>query len=521
MRRLRYILVVLIIAGASLHGNASTGTLSKSPPVSQLLPGGGWQFTPNTTFSNPAPQRSWANGPYGAAPKGYAKDIVTLGGRGGAMLVTVGTGAGMSALGAAVARCVLLANPVCAGGTAAWLIYDTYRVRNSNDVPGSTVGTGLLDYDSGQDAVMADGWTAYDSDAEASGNGSTIASTLAALVDNCAKPVSAYGYQLNQTCATRGGAQACTPGNNWNGIGYDQRCVLVVYKDGFDGARPVHFEQDRAILLSPGRVKGCPASIDAFDPKYNIPQGSPVGRDGKCPTARGNHIGITPDQAGDLWGKSPPESGTYDPKTGQQTGGPASRAVSDAIDKGGQTAPGAIEAPAPGGVTGPASQTGNPSTTTTTGPTGTTTTVSNPTYNYTYNGDTINVSNTTVTTTTAPDGSQTTETKTGALPATPGEPVPPEDPCSANPDRVGCMKAGSLEPVPVAKKVIPVSIDRDTGWGEGVGSCPAGKKLELGGMEFEFKLTQMCDFAVGIRPVVLGMAWLSAAVGFIGLSRRD
>lgn len=41
------------------------------------------------------------------------------------------------------------------------------------------------------------------------------------------------------------------------------------------------------------------------------------------------------------------------------------------------------------------------------------------------------------------------------------------------------------------------------------------------GQSISMPMTGICDFASAIRPIIIGMAWLSAALVFFGLSRKD
>ena len=90
--------------------------------------------------------------------------------------------------------------------------------------------------------------------------------------------------------------------------------------------------------------------------------------------------------------------------------------------------------------------------------------------------------------------------------------------CELYPDILACAKpvfdtpdAGQIE-----RKDKNVSITPDGGWGGG-GSCPADRHFKAGGAVFSFKT--YCDFMTGIRPVVLAVAWLSAAFILLGLRK--
>lgn len=167
-------------------------------------------------------------------------------------------------------------------------------------------------------------------------------------------------------------------------------------------------------------------------------------------------------------------------------------------------------------TTGPASQIGTPTSTSTTTPTGTTTTTTTPTYNYTYNGDkvTYTTTNTTVTNTCTGAGSCTT-TNTSTTPA-PSTPQDPNDPCTADPNRLGCMQSGTppTDPAP-APRDVPFSIDPVNFGGQG--SCPAPITFAALGRSYAFEWTPMCNVLVTwVRPVVLVLSVAAAAMIFIG-----
>mgnify|MGYP001076138991 CR=1 FL=1 len=173
-------------------------------------------------------------------------------------------------------------------------------------------------------------------------------------------------------------------------------------------------------------------------------------------------------------------------------------------------------------VTGPASVQGPAvsSTTTVNGVPATTTTQT--TYNVTYSGDVVTINSTT--TTTYPDGSTQVQTTSAGEPGGPGAETPTNpDPalCEAFPDILACQKLGALEAEELPDQAVPLAITPEEGFGSSAGSCPADKPLTVLGVSMAFKWGPVCDFANGIRPVVVAVAWLSAALGFFGFARRD
>ena len=99
----------------------------------------------------------------------------------------------------------------------------------------------------------------------------------------------------------------------------------------------------------------------------------------------------------------------------------------------------------------------------------------------------------------------------------------PEKPdlCEKNPDIVACKTLGGpIEAKPVPNENKELTITPDSGWGQGAGSCPAPKSVTVHGFSLQMPFDLLCQFANGIRPVVIGLAWLAAAFTFMGIGRR-
>lgn len=95
--------------------------------------------------------------------------------------------------------------------------------------------------------------------------------------------------------------------------------------------------------------------------------------------------------------------------------------------------------------------------------------------------------------------------------------------CKKNPTVLSCVTAnlGELTEEAIPNEDIGLSIVADTGWGAGAGSCPAPRTVQLSGMSLSMPFDLLCDFAAGIRPVIIGLAWLVAALAFFGFARKD
>lgn len=163
-------------------------------------------------------------------------------------------------------------------------------------------------------------------------------------------------------------------------------------------------------------------------------------------------------------------------------------------------------------VTGPATQTGASQTTNTTSPSGQVSTVVTPTYNYTYNGDTItyNTTNNTVTNKTDINGETTTETKTET------EPADTEQLCDLFPSALACMKVGDIpEPDKLPPNVKVVAPGRHSAWSYNSGQCP-NRTIDFSfGVSVNI-LQPFCDFFVILKGVILSIFSLASALVFRG-----
>ena len=260
----------------------------------------------------------------------------------------------------------------------------------------------------------------------------------------------------------------------------------------------------------------CAAVIDALNPAYSVAAGSPPGPDGKCRSARYNHVDMTPAQAAAKVLDNPHPGLVDQLKQGlQDMWNPVPRDASGINSKPEQS----VKAtPGPANITGPTSQPGQPGTSTSTGPGGTSTTSTTPQYNYSYSPTTITYNETNTTITVNPDGTSTTTTNNPP----PTQPQDPKDPCTQHPDSAGCQPLGELDSPDLPDQQVDLSITPDTGWHDANGVCPAPRSMAIHGMsELSFSWQPFCDFASGIRPVVIAVAWLAAAGIFMGFARRE
>lgn len=453
---LRRLGALVCLAGLGLNAQAaSTVTLSEKLTGWSPNPGGGWvrnAYNPRSIDAANA-TRSWLAAGEGASARIIATDASIIAGRAGALPVTTAMSVGIGDAAGAVARCLLGGTVVCAAaGAAAAVAYGAYRVYAAPD--------GGLMADPGQ-----------------APSGGTAPGYRASW----------SGFELNVPAASGpGAAQALM--DQVNAL-YHENCHILDYPGGstFRGVcdsgiiAPGSWRQEGTVTVS----ANCAATIDPLNPAYSTLAGPP-GPDGQCPVGRYNAVPITPADAAAKVAAHPPADPT-----------PWVQATKDAIDTGGQSAPAGIT------TTGPASQTGTPTTTTTTGgsPAETITETKTPTYTYNYAGDTITY-NTSITNVTNNITTGTTTTTTTNTPA--ATPQDPTDPCTANPDRIGCLKLGETP-----TDVVPTKSPNITFSAESVGlpsACPADQVIA--GKAYSFG--PICDAATNARPWVIVGAIFSA-----------
>lgn len=174
-------------------------------------------------------------------------------------------------------------------------------------------------------------------------------------------------------------------------------------------------------------------------------------------------------------------------------------------------------------LSGPSSVDGGSTTSTTSGPAGMTTTTTNITNNLSYEGDTITITQNTVTNRTDPSGNTETTTETVTPPDE--EPAPPEeqkDLCKEHPLASGCAPLGTgADNQEVQEQVVPIQQIEAINIGGSGGSCPADRVMNLSHGTVTFSWGNLCAMAVGIRPIVLAMAWLVAGFGFFFGAKRS
>lgn len=110
-------------------------------------------------------------------------------------------------------------------------------------------------------------------------------------------------------------------------------------------------------------------------------------------------------------------------------------------------------------------------------------------------------------------------------PLRPGNPLPPESPkdvCEKNPDAAMCKELDEPEDSDIQNHDINLSVVPLPGFGPTSASCPAPYSLFVrGGQTITWEWTKFCDFSLGIRPLVIGFAWIAAFMIVAGVARRE
>lgn len=125
------------------------------------------------------------------------------------------------------------------------------------------------------------------------------------------------------------------------------------------------------------------------------------------------------------------------------------------------------------------------------------------------------------TTGTDPKGIEQPQSETSGSPE--GKKPEQFDLCAEHPDIIACQvfKPDELEAKPVPNENKNLAITPDGGWGASTASCPADKTASLSFGPIAFSYEPLCLFANGIRPMVIALAWFSAALTFFGFARKD
>lgn len=103
-------------------------------------------------------------------------------------------------------------------------------------------------------------------------------------------------------------------------------------------------------------------------------------------------------------------------------------------------------------------------------------------------------------------------------PDSPDKPNPEEQQslCEKHPDIIACQKFDDPKDDDLPKSERDISITPDSGWGAETASCPAPKSITVQGRAIAIPYDLFCTYASGMRPIIIAMAWLSAAFILLG-----
>ena len=95
----------------------------------------------------------------------------------------------------------------------------------------------------------------------------------------------------------------------------------------------------------------------------------------------------------------------------------------------------------------------------------------------------------------------------------------PQDLCEKHPEILACQKLDDPGDKDLERVERPISITPDSGWGAEDASCPAPRIIHAQGRQIPIPFDLFCTYMRGLRPIIIAMAWLSAA--FILLGARE
>lgn len=88
--------------------------------------------------------------------------------------------------------------------------------------------------------------------------------------------------------------------------------------------------------------------------------------------------------------------------------------------------------------------------------------------------------------------------------------------CDMYPDIVACAKLDEPSSKDLQNIEKPISITPDAGWGSEDAACPSPRVLNVQGQQIAIPFDLFCTYMQGMRPIIIAMAWLSAAFILIG-----
>lgn len=88
--------------------------------------------------------------------------------------------------------------------------------------------------------------------------------------------------------------------------------------------------------------------------------------------------------------------------------------------------------------------------------------------------------------------------------------------CDMYPEILACQKLDQPPDKDLQTSEKPISITPDSGWGAEDAGCPSPKIINVQGQQIAIPFDLFCTYMQGMRPIIIAMAWLSAAFILIG-----
>jgi len=96
-----------------------------------------------------------------------------------------------------------------------------------------------------------------------------------------------------------------------------------------------------------------------------------------------------------------------------------------------------------------------------------------------------------------------------------------KDPCLENPGRIGCSEWGKPDDSDLETNTKNISITPQGGFGPDSASCPADLTYTIHqGTTLRLSYAPVCKAGDMFRPIILGLAWITSILTFLGISRR-
>jgi Cell division protein len=88
--------------------------------------------------------------------------------------------------------------------------------------------------------------------------------------------------------------------------------------------------------------------------------------------------------------------------------------------------------------------------------------------------------------------------------------------CAQHPEALACAKLDTPPDTDLPTSEKSISVTPDSGWGADNATCPQPRVLHVQGQEIPIPFDLFCMYMQGLRPIILAMAWLSAAFILVG-----